>query len=116
MVRQQGYRGAVISYADDQSFHREVELHRGAVLVEFFTPTCQPCKQLEPHMQRLARRLEGKLKVVKVDSTRARGVAGAFGVRMAPTLIVFSNGRPMQTISGKPPNPNRLWTFVQPYL
>ena len=106
----------MIHHADDSSFDDEVLQHQGAVLVEFFTPTCQPCKQIEPWLKDLAQKLPGKLKVVKVDSTRARGVSSYYGVRMAPTLIVFQNGNPMQSIQGKPPAPARLMTLVQPYL
>jgi thioredoxin 1 len=106
----------VIKHVDDQSFHLEVEMSRGAVLVEFVTPTCSACRQIEPWLQGLAQQLAGQLKIVKIDSTRARRVAQAFGIRMAPTLIVFRNGQPMQTIQGKPPTPNRLFSFVQPYL
>jgi thioredoxin 1 len=106
----------VIGYADDHTFQQEVQMHRGAVLVEFVTPTCSACRQIEPWLQRLAQQLAGQLKIVKIDSTRARGVANAFGIRMAPTLIVFRDGQPMQTIQGKPPTPNRLLSFVQPYL
>jgi len=102
--------------ADDNSFQQEVGNHRGAVLVEFVTPTCSACRQIEPWLQRLEQQLAGQLKIVKVDSTRSPGAAHAFGVRMAPTLIVFKNGQPMQAIQGKPPSPSRLMTFVQPYL
>lgn len=106
----------MIHHADDSTFDDEVLQHQGAVLVEFFTTTCQPCKQIEPWLRDIAQQFSGKLKVVKVDSTRARGVASFYGVRMAPMLMVFRGGRVMQTIQGKPPNPNRLLALFQPYL
>ncbi|MHC4431033.1 MAG: thioredoxin family protein [Planctomycetota bacterium] len=106
----------MLHHADDSNFQSEVLSHPGTVLVEFFTPTCQPCRQLEPWLRNLAQQFHGRLKVVKVDSTRSPMVSNHFGVRMAPTLIVFRGGQAMQAIQGKPPSPNRLVTFVQPYL
>lgn len=88
----------------------------GPVLVEFFTTTCQPCRQMEPWLQKLEFDMRGRLKVVKVDSTRARLMCEFYGVKMAPTLIMFKNGEPLQMIQGKPPSPQRLYDFVEPYL
>ncbi len=101
--------------ADDTTFHQEVEMARGPVLVEFYTPSCGPCRQLEPHLRKLASDFAGRLKVVKVNSNRAVSVASGLGVRMAPTLMLFSNGRPMQVIQGNP-GPQRLRSFAQSIL
>ena len=90
-------------------------MHQGPVLVEFYTPSCGPCRQLEPHLRKLAGDFAGRLKVVKVNSNRAPGAASSFGVRMAPTLMLFSNGRPMQVIQGNP-GPQRLRSFAQSIL
>lgn len=105
----------MIHHADDSSFDQEVLQQQGPVLVEFFTTTCQPCKQIEPWLQNIAQQFSGRVRVVKVDSTRARGVASFYGVRMAPTLIIFLGGEVMKVIQGKPPNQNHLVSFVQRY-
>lgn len=105
----------MLHHADDSSFAQEVLQHQGPVLVEFFTTTCAPCRQLEPHLRALAQRHAGQLKVVKVDSERSREVAQTYGIQMAPTLIMFYGGQPESAIQGAPP-PARLAAFVQQYL
>jgi len=105
----------MIRNADDQSFNQILMSHQGATLVEFVTPSCPACRQIEPWLEGLTRKFPG-LQVMKVDATRAPNAAAYFSVRMAPTLIVFKNGEPMQTIQGKPPTPHRLETFVAPYV
>lgn len=105
----------MLHHADDSTFEAQVLHASGPVLVEFFTPSCGPCRQLEPHLQNLARQLSGQLKVVKVDSDQATNTARFYGVRMAPTLMIFRNGTPLSTIQGAPP-PARLRGFVQSFL
>lgn len=101
--------------ANDNNFVAEVQMSSTPVLVEFFTPNCGPCRQLEPHLHRLASELSGALKVVKVNSIYSPQSATAFGVRMAPTLIVFKGGGVAGRINGNP-GPQRLRSFVQAYL
>ena len=105
----------MLSHADDQTFTNEVLNHHGPVLVEFFTRSCAPCRALEPVLNALASDLRGQLKIVKVDADRAPQTAQNYGVRMAPTLIIFHGGQPQQSINGAPPAA-RLRSFVEPYL
>ena len=104
----------MLHHADDNSFVTEVIKHTGPVLVEFYTPTCQPCKQLEPDLRSVAQEIPG-VKVVKVDSTKAQEVATHYDVRSAPVLIGFKNGEPVQRVNGKPPM-HRLRQLVQSLL
>lgn len=101
---------------NDSNFAGTVLSGRTPVLVEFFTTTCQPCRALEPWLQKLEFDLQGQLKVVKVDAQRSPSLAQFYGAQMAPTLIVFKNGEPKQMIRGKPPTLQRLYDFVGPYL
>ena len=105
----------MLHYADDSTFASEVLQHQGPVLVEFFTQSCVPCRRLEPLLRELASNLHGRLKVVKIDSERALQTAQNYGVRMAPTLMIFQHGEPRATINGMPPA-NRLQSFVQPFV
>ncbi len=105
----------MLHHADDSSFDQEVRQSRIPVLVEFFTPSCGPCRQLEPHLKKLAQDFAGHLKVVKVNSNLAQQTAMDYGVRMAPTLILFRGGTPVQAINGNP-GPRRLREFAQSIL
>lgn len=105
----------MIQHADDSSFGMQVLSAQGPVLVEFFTPSCGPCKQLDPHLQQLARRFSNQIKVVKVNSEQSPKAAAFYGIRMAPTLIIFLNGEIKSVIQGAPPV-NHLIAAIRPYL
>ena len=104
----------MLHQADDSSFEREVLQHGGAVLVDFYTPTCNPCRQLEPELRRVAQEIPG-VKVVKVDATRAQKVAAHFQILSVPVLIGFKNGTPVTRVNGKPPL-HRLRELMQSLL
>lgn len=77
----------------DATFEREVMQSQLPVLIDFVADWCQPCKQQTPIVEEVARELEGKLKVVKIDVDRSPQVAAAFGVRSIPMLVVLANGQ-----------------------
>ncbi len=104
----------MLHQADDSSFEREVLQHNGSVLVDFYTPTCNPCRQLEPDLRRVAQEIPG-VKVVKVDATRAQQVAAHFQILSVPVLIGFQNGTPVTRVNGKPPL-HRLRELMQSLL
>lgn len=104
----------MLHQADDSSFEREVLQHSGPVLVDFYTTTCQPCRQLEPELRSVSHEIPG-VKVVKVDCGRAPNVAAHFGVRSVPVLMGFVNGEAVQRVDGKPPLP-RLRQLMQSLL
>lgn len=105
----------MLHHADDSTFGAQVLQASGPVLVEFFTPSCGPCRQLEPHLQQLAQQFSGRLKVVKVNSEQSIQTARVYGIQMAPTLMLFLDGQIKSTIQGAPP-PNKLASFVNAYL
>lgn len=83
----------------DATFEQDVLRSELPVLVDFWADWCQPCKQLSPIVEEVARELEGKLKVVKVDVDRNPNVAAAFRIQSIPTLFVVHQG---QVVGGQP--------------
>jgi len=82
-----------IPVIDERDFEREVLRSELPVLVDFFATWCAPCKQMEPEVAAVARELEGKAKVVKVDIDRARNIARQLRIQSVPTTMVFFGGR-----------------------
>lgn len=82
-----------IPIVEERDFEREVLRSELPVLVDFFATWCGPCKTMEPEVVALARELEGKAKVVKVDIDRARTIATRLRIQSVPTTMVFAGGR-----------------------
>jgi thioredoxin 2 len=63
------------------------------VLVDFYADWCGPCKTMAPALDELAAARAGEVLVAKLDTDREPEIAGRFGIRGIPTLIVFREGR-----------------------
>lgn len=62
------------------------------VLVDFWAEWCGPCRMVGPIVEELATEYEGKAVVGKVNVDNNQEIAGKFGIRNIPTLLVFKGG------------------------
>jgi thioredoxin 2 len=92
-----------IAEASDEDFADVAERASVPVLLDLWAAWCAPCLQVAPMVERAAAAFAGSLKVVKVDVDSSPTVAGRFGVRGIPTLIVLVDGREVDRIVGVPP-------------
>jgi thioredoxin 1 len=77
----------------DSTFEQEVLKSTEPVLVDFFAEWCGPCKAMAPALDQVAKELEGKVKIVKLDVDQNPKVTGTYGIRAMPTLIMFKDGK-----------------------
>ncbi len=82
------------------------------VLVDFYADWCGPCKMLEPILEELARKTEGV--IAKVDVDEHQQLAGAYGVRGVPTLVLFADGEQVEQHTGALPA-DRLRDLIEGY-
>ena len=63
-----------------------------AMLVEFYSKTCGPCKMLSPLVDKIAQDYPN-VKVCKVNVDEEEELAAKFGVMSIPKLVVMENGK-----------------------
>jgi thioredoxin 2 len=70
------------------------------VLADFWAPWCGPCRAMAPHFERAARELKDRVRLVKVNTEQAQGLAARYAIRAIPTLVLFRNGAEVKRASG----------------
>ena len=85
------------------------------VLVDFWAPWCGPCKVIGPLLEKLETDYAGRFKLVKIDSDQEQQLAGAFGVRSIPTVVLLMNGRPVDGFMGALPE-GQIREFLDKHL
>jgi thioredoxin 1 len=62
------------------------------MVVQFGSPTCEPCHALEPTMARLAANYQGRVHVVRVDVDKQADLGRRYNIWALPTVILFHHG------------------------
>jgi putative thioredoxin len=73
------------------------------VLVDFWAPWCGPCRTLMPMLERIADDYAGRFTLAKVNTDEEQRIAGQFGIRSIPTVILFHHGQVVEQFVGVQP-------------
>ncbi|HEY8230103.1 MAG TPA: thioredoxin [Rhodanobacteraceae bacterium] len=73
------------------------------VLVDFWATWCGPCKTLGPILEKLAGEYAGAFRLAKIDCDKEQQLAGMFGVRSIPTVVLIQGGQIVDAFSGALP-------------
>ena len=83
-----------------ENFEKEVLKSEKPVLVDFYADWRGPCNAMAPVIEELAKELEGKVKVGKINVDENPDIAVEYNVMSIPTLIVFKNGKEEKRLVG----------------
>jgi thioredoxin 2 len=87
----------------DETFLRTIEDSDIPVLVDFYADWCPPCKMMEPFVDAIAAKYQGKALVAKLNTDTSPNTASKYGIRGIPTTIVFLQGKEVARSTGAMP-------------
>jgi len=76
----------------------EETISSGVTLVDFWAEWCGPCQQMLPLLSEFAEEMGDKMNVWKVNVDENASIAWTFRVMSIPTLIIFKDGQPVETL------------------
>jgi thioredoxin len=88
---------------EDSSFAGFINQASRPVMVDFFSPTCGPCRILAPVIDTMAKRFLGRVIIAKLDTSRNQMAAGKYRIRGVPSLLFFKNGQLIDQVTGALP-------------
>ena len=89
----------------DENFDQELSKTDKPVLVDFYASWCQPCKDLMPVLERIAKKMEGRFILAKANIDDAPLNAQKFSINEIPNVILFKQGRMKAGFKGAMPEP-----------
>ncbi|MGI9386243.1 MAG: thioredoxin [Methyloligellaceae bacterium] len=82
------------------------------VVVDFWAPWCEPCKQLTPMLEKIVKQADGAVRLVKLNIDDNPAIAQQMRVQSVPTVFAFRDGRPVDAFAGALPE-SQIRTFIE---
>jgi thioredoxin 2 len=95
-----------IAVETEQDFEELLRDAPAPVVVDFWASWCGPCRAVAPEVEKLAGQRGGSVVVAKVDTDALPDVAGRYGIRSIPTIILFRDGKEAKRVMGAMPASN----------
>ena len=70
------------------------------VIVDFWAPWCEPCKQLTPIIEKIIKEKNGKVILAKMNIDESPEVAQQLKIQSIPAVMAFSDGQPVDGFIG----------------
>lgn len=83
------------------TFQEKVIEGKGKIIVDFWAEWCGPCKLLSPILEEVSNILDIKIYKVNVDENPS--LAGQFGIKSIPTIVIFDDGVRVKEVVGLRP-------------
>lgn len=73
------------------------------IIVDFWADWCPPCRALTPVLEKIVARADCRVRLAKVEVDDNMHLAGRYGLRGFPTVILFQDGEERGRFSGFKP-------------
>lgn len=100
---------------DKQNFDEEVLQAEGVVMVDFYSPNCEPCSELKPDIEEIAEKYQGNIKFCALDISKNRRLAINQKVLNLPTIVFYQDGEKVSTLTGEDLEPEEIEEEVQKF-
>ncbi len=109
-----GSHGKLVE-ATDATFQSEVLESPIPVVVDFYSPTCGPCRMIKPFLDKLGEEYDGKVKVVTLNVADHQERFFAMGGRSVPLIATYHCGNELSRQTGARPYPEFRQLFQSLY-
>ena len=80
-------------HTSDATFQNDVLNSNVPVMVDFWAPWCAPCRMVAPIIDNVSQKLNGSVRVYKLNVDENPVTASRYGITGIPTVMVFKNGQ-----------------------
>jgi thioredoxin len=92
----------VFNYEENKDWKFNGEI---PAVIDFWAPWCGPCRMVGPIIDELSVQYKGRVNFYKINVDDEKELAGIFGIRSIPSLLLVpASGTPKMTVGSLPKN------------
>lgn len=99
-----------------ENFETEVLEETGYVLVDFWSPSCEPCKALMPFVEEMEGVHGDKIKFTALDITKARRLAIGQKVMGLPVIAIYKDGEKIDSVVADDASNESVEAMIKKYI
>ncbi|PIP21862.1 MAG: thioredoxin [Candidatus Nealsonbacteria bacterium CG23_combo_of_CG06-09_8_20_14_all_40_13] len=84
----------------EQDFQKKLSQAQLPIMADFYANWCAPCQTLEPTLEDIAKKYEGKIDVVKIDIDKSPNLVTLFSIMSVPTILFFKGTKVVDQSTG----------------